>query len=167
MSDIVEQGAVISGIGMSRIGRKTGIAGLDLTAESSAVAIADAGLTPADIDGIATMGDTPIPDAAAHFGIEHSWTGGGMGRWGLLSPVVEAFGAVGRGEARHVLVYRTVKMMGGSVMPAAGAAGAAGAAAADSEASAGAAEVPVTPMSPLSGWASTPVPARLSSSADR
>ena len=123
MSDIVEQGAIISGIGISRIGRKTGIPGLDLTAESGAAAIADAGLTAGDIDGIATMGDTPIRDAAAHLGIDSSWTGGGMGRWGLLSPVVEAFGAVGRGEARHVLVYRTVNMMGGSVMPAAGRAG--------------------------------------------
>ena len=123
MSDIVEQGAIISGIGISRIGRKTGIPGLDLTAESCAAAIADAGLAPADIDGVATMGDTAIADAAAHLGIEHSWTGEGMGRWGLLSPVVNAFGAVGRGEARHVLVYRTVHMMGGSVMPEAGPAG--------------------------------------------
>ena len=123
MSDIVEQGAIISGIGISRIGRKTGIPDLDLTVESCAAAIEDAGLTPADIDGIATMGDTPIPDAAGHLGIKHSWTGEGMGRWGLLSPVVNTFRGVGRGEARHVLVYRTVNMMGGSVMPEADAAG--------------------------------------------
>ena len=123
MSAIVERGAILSGIGISRIGRKTGIPGLDLTSESCAAAIADAGLTPADIDGIATMGDTPIPDAAGHLGIEYSWTGEGMGRWGLLSPVVNAFHGVGRGEARHVLVYRTVNMMGGSVMPEADPAG--------------------------------------------
>ena len=118
MSDIVERGAIISGIGISRIGRKTGIAGLDLTTESSAEAIADAGLEPADIDGIATMGETPVAEAAAHLGIEHSWTGSPVGRWGLLSPVVNAFHAVSTGQARHVLVYRTVNMMGGSVMPA-------------------------------------------------
>ena len=117
MSDIVEQGAIISGIGISRIGRKTGIAGLELTAESSREAIADAGLTPADIDGIATMGETPVADAAAHLRIEHTWTGAATGRWGLLSPVVNAFHAVATGRARHVLVYRTVNMMGGSVMP--------------------------------------------------
>ena len=117
MSDIVEQGAIISGIGISRIGRKSGIAGLELTAESSREAIADAGLTPADIDGIATMGETPVADAAAHLRIDHTWTGGAMGRWGLLSPVVNAFHAVATGQARHVLVYRTVNMMGGSVMP--------------------------------------------------
>ncbi len=117
MSDIVEQGAIITGIGISRIGRKTGIAGLELTAESSAEAIADAGLTPSDIDGIATMGETPVAEAASHLGIEHTWTGSPVGRWGLLSPVVNAFHAVATDTARHVLVYRTVNMMGGSVMP--------------------------------------------------
>jgi acetyl-CoA acetyltransferase len=117
VSDIVEQGAIISGIGISRIGRKTGIAGLELTAESSREAIEDAGLTPADIDGIATMGETPVAEAAARLGIEHTWTGAARGRWGLLSPVVSAFHAVATGQARHVLVYRTVNMMGGSVMP--------------------------------------------------
>lgn len=117
MSDIVEQGAIISGIGISRIGRKTGIAGIELTAESSAAAIADAGLRPFDIDGIATMGETPAADAATHLGIAHTWTGSPVGRWGLLSPVVNAFHAVATGQARHVLVYRTVNMMGGSVMP--------------------------------------------------
>jgi len=117
VSDIIEQGAIISGIGISRIGRKTGIPGLELTTESSAQAIADAGLSAADIDGVATMGETPVTEATAHLGIEHAWTGSPVGRWGLLSPVVNAFHAVASGQARHVLVYRTVNMMGGSVMP--------------------------------------------------
>jgi acetyl-CoA acetyltransferase len=117
VSDIVERGALISGIGISRIGRKTGIAGLELTVESSTAAMADAGLSAHDIDGIATMGETPVADAASHLGIEHTWTGSPVGRWGLLSPVVNAFHAVATGRARHVLVYRTVNMMGGSVLP--------------------------------------------------
>ena len=123
MSEIVERGAIISGIGISRIGRKTGIPGLDLTVESSTAAIADAGLLPHDIDGIATMGETPVADAASHLGVEHSWTGSPVGRWGLLSPVVNAFHAVATGQARQVLVYRTVNMMGGSVLPPPSAAG--------------------------------------------
>jgi acetyl-CoA acetyltransferase len=123
VSEIVERGAIISGIGISRIGRKTGIPGPDLTVESSTAAIADAGLSPHDIDGIATMGETPVADAASYLGIEHSWTGSPVGRWGLLSPVVNAFHAVATGHARHVLVYRTVNMMGGSVLPPPSAAG--------------------------------------------
>ena len=64
MTDFPEKRSVISGIGISRIGRRTGISGIELTAESSRQAIADAGLTPADIDGLATMGDTPLDEAA-------------------------------------------------------------------------------------------------------
>jgi acetyl-CoA acetyltransferase len=40
---------------------------------------------------------------------------GEMGRYGLLTPVVEAFFAVAEGRARHVLVYRSVQMMGGTI----------------------------------------------------
>jgi acetyl-CoA acetyltransferase len=107
------RGALISGIGISRIGRKTGIEALELTVASSQSAMADAGLTPADIDGIATIGDTPPAVAAKTLGITPNWTGGSMGYYGLLTPVVDAFTAVARGDARHVLVYRTVNMIGG------------------------------------------------------
>ena len=50
MMDFPEKRSVISGIGISRIGRRTGIPGIELTQESALAAIADAGLTPADID---------------------------------------------------------------------------------------------------------------------
>ncbi|HET6952665.1 MAG TPA: thiolase family protein [Acidimicrobiales bacterium] len=114
--DIPEKRAIISGIGISRIGRKTGIAGSDLTAESTRAAIADAGLTPADIDGIASLGDTPIDEVAALLGIAPTFTASdGFGRQGLLTPVADAAGAVAGGRARHVLVYRTVQMIGGTL----------------------------------------------------
>ena len=60
----LEQGAAITGAGMSPIGRRTGVAGIELTTAAGRAAIADAGLRPSDIDGITSMGDTPI-DAAA------------------------------------------------------------------------------------------------------
>jgi acetyl-CoA acetyltransferase len=114
------QRAIISGIGISAIGRRTGIAGLDLTVAAARQAIADAGLDPSDIDGITTIGDTPIREASVHLGIEPTWTGGGIENGGLLSPVFAACHAVGLGTARHVLVYRTVQMMGGSILPPSG-----------------------------------------------
>ncbi len=117
-TDIPEQRSIISGIGISRIGRRTGIPGLELTLESARSAIADAGLEPADIDGIATMGDTPWRATAGALGIEPRYTGGGFDTGGLLSPVMAACFAVAQGRARHVLVYRTVQMMGGSIVPA-------------------------------------------------
>jgi len=117
--DTPEKRAVFSGIGISRIGRRTGIDGLELTVEASSAAIADAGLRAADIDGIATMGDTPLSAAAAALGIEPVYTGGGFDTGGLLSPVMAACFAVAAGRASHVLVYRTVQMIGGSIAPTA------------------------------------------------
>jgi acetyl-CoA acetyltransferase len=106
---------VISGVGISQIKRRSGIPALDLTAEAAEAAIADAGLTPQEIDGILTLGDTPAAEAAARLGIPQPGDlGGAFGPSGLLTPVVRACEAVADGRARHVLVYRTVQMMGGT-----------------------------------------------------
>lgn len=109
-------GPVISGIGISDIGRRTGIPAADLTVQASAAAVADAGLTAADIEGIATLGDTQPAEAAARLGIpEFRDFGKPFGPSGLLEPIAAACQAVTEGLARHVLVYRTVQMMGGTV----------------------------------------------------
>jgi acetyl-CoA acetyltransferase len=119
MADVPEKQAIISGLGISRIGRKTDIGHLDLTTESSSAAIADAGLRPEDIDGIATLGETPVEDVQQQLG-GRIGSVPMVGEAGLLAPVVGAFRAVANGDARHVLVYRTVKMMGGSILPPTG-----------------------------------------------
>lgn len=110
-----ENDAIISGLGISRIGRKTGIPGIDLTLESVRAAIADAGLEPSDIDAIATLGDVPAAETAQALGIEPAKLPGPPGDAGLLAPVQQAAVAVGERRVRHVLVYRTVQMMGGTV----------------------------------------------------
>ncbi len=138
----IERGACITGVGMSPIGRRTGIAGIDLTAAAARAAIADAGLRPADIDGIASMGDTPVGEAARALGIDAAWRGGGFDTGGLLSPLMSAFVAVGTGQARHVLVYRTVQMMGGSILPPQSGTARAGSARAGAPAEAGARPAP-------------------------
>lgn len=106
---------VISGAGISQIGRRSGIPALELTLQACRAAIDDAGLTPADIDGITTLGDTPADEAALALGITDPGDfGAPFGSAGLLTPVVRACTAVVEGRARHVLVYRTVQMMGGT-----------------------------------------------------
>jgi acetyl-CoA acetyltransferase len=120
MIDTPEKRAIVSGIGISRIGRRTGIPGLEMTEESCRAAIADAGLTTADIDGMTSLGDTPPAQAARALGIEPPYRGGGFPTGGLLSPVMSAAMAVASGRARHVLVYRTVQMMGGEYVPSEG-----------------------------------------------
>jgi acetyl-CoA acetyltransferase len=114
----VERRAVISGIGQSAVGRRLGRSGIDLTIDAALEAIADAGLTPADIDGLATYpgatqgpagfsgpGSPEVQDALR---LELSWHRGGIEGAAQLSAVVDAVMAVAAGLARHVLVYRTV-----------------------------------------------------------
>jgi acetyl-CoA acetyltransferase len=110
-----EKDAIISGLGISRIGRRTGIPGLELTLEAVRAAIEDAGLTPDDIDGIGTLGDTPPSEVAEALGIEATDQTTGFDTAGVLIPVMSAFKAVAEKRARHVLVYRTVAMLGGSM----------------------------------------------------
>lgn len=112
-----EKRAIVSGVGISRIGRRTGIPGIDLTTESVQSAIADAGLTTGDIDGIVTMGDTPLNETERALRLEPRFRGGGYDKGGLLSPFMQACFAAGTGAARHIVVYRTVQMMGGSILP--------------------------------------------------
>ena len=109
--------AVIAGAGISRIGRRTGIPAMELTLEAIRAALDDAGLTSDQLDGITSLGDTPPKDVAAAFNIEAQFRGGGFDTGGLLSPVMSACLAVREGRARHVLVYRTVQMMGGTIDP--------------------------------------------------
>ena len=114
----LERRAIISGIGQSAIGRRLGRTDLDLTIEASLAAIADAGLTRDDIDGISTypgMGaGTPgfagpsTPEVQDAMGLSLNWHDGGGEGAGQMRAVIAASLAVAAGLARHVLVYRTV-----------------------------------------------------------
>src|SRR5246127_2932880 len=110
-----EKDAILSGIGISRIGRRTGIPGFELTMEAVGAAIDDAGLAAGDIDGIATLGDTPAEEVSAALKIEVPDCGAGFGTGGLLSPVMSACRAIAERSVRHVVVYRTIQMLGGAV----------------------------------------------------
>ena len=101
MIDTPEKHAIISGIGISRIGRKTGISGVELTRQACEAAIADAGLTVADLDGIASFGETPMRQAREAIGMSKpDYLGGGFDTAGLLSPVTGAAVTVGARAGR-------------------------------------------------------------------
>jgi acetyl-CoA acetyltransferase len=114
----IERRAVISGIGQSQVGRRLGRSELDLTLEASLAAIADAGLTRDDIDGIATypgMGagtagfaGPTTPEVQDALRLSVNWHDGGGEGPAQMRAVIAAAIAVGAGLARHVLVYRTV-----------------------------------------------------------
>lgn len=113
-----ERRSIISGIGQSAVGRRLYRSGLDLTIEAALEAIADAGLTTGDIDGIATypgaggggeaFSGPGTPEVQDALRLEVSWHTGGIEGAAQLAAVINAVMAVGAGLARHVLVYRTV-----------------------------------------------------------
>ena len=115
----LERRAILSGVGQSQIGRRLLRTDLDLTCEAALAAIADAGLTTRDIDGLACypgpMGAAApgfagpgTPDVQDALGLQLGWHGSGGEGPAQIAPVMLAALAVAAGLCRHALVYRTV-----------------------------------------------------------
>jgi acetyl-CoA acetyltransferase len=109
--------AIISGVGKSQVGRRLGRSDLDLTAQACDRALADAGLSARDVDGlVAWPGEWPaargfcgpalgrVKDA---LGLDVAWHAAVQDGPSQLASVMSAVMAVASGYARHVLVYRT------------------------------------------------------------
>ncbi|WP_280295309.1 thiolase C-terminal domain-containing protein [Nocardia abscessus] len=112
-----EEKVALTGIGMSRIGRRLMVPPLELTIEACERAVADAGLTLDDIDGLASypgggnlggFGEGGVTALEAALGLRPSWHNGGIETFGPGGSVVAAMTAVAAGLARHVLCFRTV-----------------------------------------------------------
>ncbi|MEU1515179.1 thiolase family protein [Streptomyces sp. NPDC005811] len=111
---------VISGFARSDVGRRLNRESLDLTIDACLDAVADAGLTPGDIDGLVTWpgeltgamtgfgnpGVNAVQDALS-LNLEWYATGASEG-FNVLGSFIDGCMAVATGLARHVLVYRTV-----------------------------------------------------------
>ena len=118
MSKFVEKSTVISGVGQSDIGRRLFRDPLELTLDACLAAIADAGLTTKDIDGISTYPgpmSTPagfsgagVVDVQDALRLELGWWSGGLELPGQLGSVINACLAVAAGLANHVLCFRSV-----------------------------------------------------------
>jgi len=116
--EYAEKRAVISGVGQSEVGRRLYRDPLDLTLDACLAAIEDAGLTPADIDGIATypgvMDQPPgfsgagVVDVQDALRLDLSWYTGGLELPGQLGSVIDAVLAVACDLATHVLCFRSV-----------------------------------------------------------
>lgn len=116
MTDIFERRAVISGIGQSSIGRRLGRSGLDLTLDAVLAALADAGLDRSEIDGVATgsgyavaPGASPVTtmDLKEALRLSVNWYAAASDS-SQMSALIHACMAVATGQARHVIVFRTV-----------------------------------------------------------
>lgn len=112
-----EDKVALTGIGMSPIGRRLMQPPLALTVQACEAAIADAGLTFADIDGLSTypgainvggFGEGGVTALEGALGIRPTWHNGAMETFGPGGSLIAAMQAVACGLARHVLCFRTV-----------------------------------------------------------
>jgi acetyl-CoA acetyltransferase len=117
-NEIIERRACISGAGQSDIGRRLYRDPVELTIDGCVAAIADAGLTTNDIDGLSTYpGPMEVPPGFSGAGaydmidalrLNVGWYNGGLETSGQLGSVINACLAVASGLATHVLCFRSV-----------------------------------------------------------
>ena len=114
-----EKQCCITGIGQSEVGRPSPLSPIELTIDAVTKAVADAGLTLDDIDGITNYppktaeggGISPVGVGEAMFalGIDARWIGSSTHEGpGHMSAIFQAVMAIAAGLCRHVLVFRTV-----------------------------------------------------------
>jgi len=138
-----EDKVAITGIGASPVGRRLMADPLSLTVQACENAVADAGLTFDDIDGLATypgagpfggFGEGGVTALESALGLRPVWYNGGAETFGPGGSVIAAMMAVATGLARHVLCFRTLweatygeLMRQGRIKPPSGRAGGASA----------------------------------------
>ncbi|MBL7521967.1 OB-fold domain-containing protein [Frankia sp. CNm7] len=113
-----EHRSVLSGIGRSALGRRLMVDPLSLTVDACLAAVADAGLTLADIDGLSTypggdgfgggMSEGGVTAVEEALRLQPTWINGGGDLPGPGGAVIAAMQAVATGLCRHVLCFRTV-----------------------------------------------------------
>jgi acetyl-CoA acetyltransferase/uncharacterized OB-fold protein len=111
-----EDKVALTGVGSSRIGRRLMVDPLALTVQACLRAVDDAGLTPDEIDGLATypggpaggMSEGGVTALEEALRIRPTWISGGGEVPGPAGSVVAAMLAVASGLCRHVLCFRTV-----------------------------------------------------------
>jgi len=118
--EVHERRCAITGIGQSDVGRPLDRDPLALTADACLAAIADAGLSREELDGVATYPGQMLGGTAPGFSgagvtevqemlrLDLNWWNGGPETSGQLGSVITACAAVAAGLARHVLCFRTV-----------------------------------------------------------
>lgn len=110
----------LTGVGYTELSKASGRSVLDLASEACAAAIADAGLAPADVDGVASFryleDSVPTQAVATALGMPGSnWLLDlNLGGQAPCYLVTQAAMAVHLGLARHVVVYRALNGRSGA-----------------------------------------------------
>ena len=107
---------MLSGVGRSALGRRLMVDPLSFTVDACLAAVADAGLTLDDIDGLSTypgyagmgMSEGGVTAVEEALRLRPTWHNGGGELPGPGGSVIAAMLAVASGLCRHVLCFRTV-----------------------------------------------------------
>jgi len=96
--------AVVGAAETTRMGKIPDVSVIGLHADAALNALADAGLKPSDIDGVATAGESPV--AIAHYlGITPTWVDGtSVGGCSFMLHVRHAAAAINEGLCKTVLI---------------------------------------------------------------
>lgn len=118
MTDHAEKKVCITGAAQAEVGRPSKRSALQLTLDACHAAVADAGLTMDQIEGIGTYpgkmseggGIAPVgtTEAAFALGIKPYYVISSGDGHSHLGPIFAAAMAIANGLARHVLIFRTV-----------------------------------------------------------
>ena len=112
-----EERVALTGVGKSAVGRRLMVDPLRLTADACLAAVADAGLTLDDIDGLSTypsrvgspgFSEGGIGPLAEALQLKPTWINGAGDTPGQSGAIVAAMLAVASGLCRHVLCFRTL-----------------------------------------------------------
>ena len=112
-----EDDVAVSGIGMSRLGRKLMADPVALSVEAIELAVRDAGLALDDIDGLSTYpagtadggySEGGVTAVESTLGLRPTWHNGAPETPGAAGSLIAAMLAVSSGLCRHVVCFRTV-----------------------------------------------------------
>jgi acetyl-CoA acetyltransferase/uncharacterized OB-fold protein len=111
-----EDKVALTGVGQSRVGRRLMVDPLSLTVDACVAAVADAGLTLDEIDGLSTypggggggMSEGGIMAIEEALQLHPTWINGGGELPGQIGSITAGMLAVAAGLCRHVLCVRTV-----------------------------------------------------------
>lgn len=112
-TDPLRDRAAITGVGFTAFSKDSGMSVAKLALTACRAAVADAGLTRDDVDGLVTFHDndsSPVRDVATALGLPAlRWWSDTLcgGNWACAA-VAQAAMAVATGMANHVLVYRAM-----------------------------------------------------------
>ena len=96
--------AVVGAAETTKMGKIPDVSVIGLHADAALNAMADAGLTPADIDGVATAGISPV-ELAHYLGIKPTYADGtSVGGCSFMLHVRHAAAAIAAGHAKTILI---------------------------------------------------------------